>query len=139
MKKIRKVKQKILKKKEKHDFKILRRQWLLSENFRLPSTGGNKARMRVAETHVGTSLRRGKKQTMRRKKRTTRGKVIEMAVFVDDKMYENVKKELVEGKVTEKIQDIVFTYLNSAQVMYQSERLTTKVRLVLVRLEFEDT
>ena len=76
---------------------------------------------------------------MRRKKRTTRGKVIEMAVFVDDKMYENVKKELVEGKVTEKIQDIVFTYLNSAQVMYQSERLTTKVRLVLVRLEFEDT
>ena len=76
---------------------------------------------------------------MRRKKRTTRGKVIEMAVFVDDKMYENVKKELVEGKVTEKIQDIVFTYLNSAQVMYQSERLTTKVRLVLVRLEIMKT
>lgn len=68
-----------------------------------------------------------------RKKRSTRAeKSIELAVFVDDVLY---SKSSDESNAIDSIQNYVFTYLNSVQIYYESERLDTKIRIVLVRLE----
>ena len=74
---------------------------------------------------------------MRRKRATGTGrrrdKAIEIAVFVDDVVYENERAS--ESDPVAVIQDIVFTYLNSVQLLYNSEKLSTQFRLILVRLE----
>ena len=49
-------------------------------------------------------------------------------------MYNN-NKLATEAETVAKIQDIVFTYLNAVQLIYQSSRLTSRLRLVVVRLE----
>ena len=53
-------------------------------------------------------------------------------------MYNN-NKLATEAETVAKIQDIVFTYLNAVQLIYQSSRLTSRLRLVVVRLEIMKT
>ena len=38
-----------------------------------------------------------------------------------------------EAAVTARIRELVFTYLNAVQLLYQSDLLANKLRLVLVR------
>ena len=61
-------------------------------------------------------------------------KAIEIAVFVDDDMYRKATESSTRDPVDE-IQNLVFTYLNSVQLLYQSPQLDTKFRIILVRLE----
>ena len=89
----------------------------------------NKAKMKVGERPV-VRLRR----ETRRSKRSAEERVIEIAVFVDHDMYED-NLEATEEATTTRIQDLVFTYLNAVQLLYQSSLLTNKLRLVLVRLD----
>ena len=74
----------------------------------------------------------------RRSKRSASERVIEIAVFVDPQMYE-ANKQSTDAATTKKIQDLVFTYLNAVQLLYQSTLLTNKLRLVLVRLDIMTT
>ena len=91
----------------------------------------NKKKMMVGERPVVRLKRQA-----RRSKRSTKERVIETAVFVDEEMYKNVEKVTKsEDDPVEKIQDIVFTYLNAVQLIYQSKKLSNKLRLVLVRLD----
>ena len=92
-------------------------------------TPRNLKKMRVSERPV-VRLRR----EARRSKRSTKERVIEIAVFVDYDMYQD-NLEATEAATTAKIQDLVFTYLNAVQLLYQSSLLTNKLRLVLVRLD----
>ena len=62
-------------------------------------------------------------------------RAIEIAVFVDDVVYDNERDADPDSDPVPVIQDIVFTYLNSVQLLYNSEKLSTQFRLVLVRLE----
>ena len=89
----------------------------------------NLKKMKVAERPV-VRLRR----EARRSKRSSKERVIEIAVFVDYDMYQD-NIETTEAATTAKIQDLVFTYLNAVQLLYQSSLLTNKLRLVLVRLD----
>ena len=93
----------------------------------------NLKKMMVAEQPV-IKLPRVK----RRSKRSASERVIEIAVFVDPQMYE-ANKQSTDAATTEKIQDLVFTYLNAVQLLYQSTLLTNKLRLVLVRLDIMST
>ena len=99
-----------------------------SQEHRCGLTQGNLKKMMVGERPV-VRLRRKK----RRSRRSTKERVIEIAVFVDYDMYE------ANGKNAETVQDLVFTYLNAVQMMYQSSLLTNKLRLVLVRLDIMTT
>ena len=92
-------------------------------------TTRNLKKMKVAERPV-VRLRR----EARRSKRSSKERVIEIAVFVDYDMYQD-NLEATEAATTAKIQDLVFTYLNAVQLLYQSSLLTNKLRLVLVRLD----
>ena len=92
-------------------------------------TPRNLKKMKVAERPV-VRLRR----EARRSKRSSKERVIEIAVFVDYDMYQD-NLEATEAATTAKIQDLVFTYLNAVQLLYQSSLLTNKLRLVLVRLD----
>lgn len=102
---------------------------------------------------------------VRRKRTATDGgdRAIEIAVFVDDVVYENERgstRSNTDEDPIAAIQDIVFTYLNSVrktvsifqqskllfkyfsfqvQLLYNSEKLTTQFRLILVRLEIFST
>lgn len=83
---------------------------------------------------------------VRRKKRasdddnevdSSRDKAIELAVFVDEYMYRR-ELDLVNeygGDIEYAIQDLVFTYLISVQLLYNSPKLDTRLRIVLIRLE----
>nr|XP_040579861.1 A disintegrin and metalloproteinase with thrombospondin motifs adt-1-like [Lepeophtheirus salmonis] len=79
------------------------------------------------------------------KRQASKRKAIELAVFVDDVLYSNVQNNLDSNKDNHdeffltKIQNIVFTYLNSVQLLYESSRLSTKFELILVRLEVART
>ncbi len=79
------------------------------------------------------------KRRRRRRKRAAAAaskpdKAIELAVFVDDDLYAK-EKETASGDPIAAVKDLVFTYLNSVQLLYNSERLDTQFRIVLVRLE----
>ena len=72
----------------------------------------------------------------RRKKRAAnKDKAIELAVFVDDDLYAQEKAANGNADPVSKIQELVFTYLNSVQLLYNHDRLDTKFRILLVRLE----
>ena len=92
-------------------------------------TSRNLKKMMVSERPV-VRLRR----EARRSKRSTKERVIEIAVFVDHDMYQD-NLQATEAATTAKIQDLVFTYLNAVQLLYQSSLMTNKLRLVLVRLD----
>ncbi len=74
---------------------------------------------------------------MRRQKRSSSpDKAIELAVFVDDDLFRQEKKAGISNNDADAaIQDLVFTYLNSVQLLYNSDRLDTKFRILLVKLE----
>ena len=92
-------------------------------------TSRNLKKMRVSERPVVRL-----KREVRRSKRSKKERVIEIAVFVDYDMYQD-NLLATEAATTAKIQDLVFTYLNAVQLLYQSSLLTNKLRLVLVRLD----
>ena len=104
-------------------------EWSLSGAF----YSGRKARV----SHYNKGAYRGH---VRRKRATSgsggrrRDRAIEIAVFVDDVVYDN-ERDAGASDPEAVIQDIVFTYLNSVQLLYNSEKLSTQFRLVLVRLE----
>ena len=102
-------------------------KWGLSGAF----YSGRKARV----SHFNKGAYRGH---VRRKRATSsskrRDRAIEIAVFVDDVVYDNERDAGARDPVAV-IQDIVFTYLNSVQLLYNSEKLSTQFRLILVRLE----
>ena len=76
----------------------------------------------------------------RRMKRSTSDLYIELSVFADDKMYESVESNKKIGEDTlQKIQEMVFAYLNAVQIIYKSSRLSNKLTLLLVRLEVMQT
>ena len=56
-------------------------------------------------------------------------------MFVDDDLYNKERDAVHPADPVAAIQDLVFTYLNSVQLLYNSDRLDTQFRLVLVRLE----
>ena len=90
----------------------------------------NKKRLRVEERRPVLRLKRDTAAI------SPHQRYIELAVFVDDRMYSSVESTKKAGESTlQKIQDIVFAYLNAVQIIYQSERLSNKLRLVLVRLD----
>lgn len=62
-------------------------------------------------------------------------KAIEIAVFVDDEVYRKTKMDTNVEDPIEEIQNLVFAYMNSVQLLYQSQHLDTKFRIILVRLE----
>ena len=92
----------------------------------------NLGRLMVSES-VPVRLRREARGT-RRSKRSGVERVIELGVFVDGEMYNN-NRQATEADTIARIQDIVFTYLNAVQLIYQSDKLTSRIRLVVVRLE----
>ena len=96
-------------------------------------TQRNMKKLRIGDRPV-IKLNRRK----RRSKRSAQERVIEIAVFVDNEMY-NANKLATEAGTISKIQDLVFTYLNAVQLLYMSDLLTNKLRLVLVRLEIMTT
>ena len=74
----------------------------------------------------------------RRAKRSVRHtKAIELAVFVDDDLYAKTTGGGVGGQAAAvaRIEEFVFAYLNAVQLLYQSDKLRTKLKIVLVRLE----
>ena len=90
----------------------------------------NMAKMKVGERPV-VRLRR----STRRSRRSSNERSIEVAVFVDDVMYNQAEGKKPVGMTTEEfIQDIVFTYMNAVQQIYSSPKLDSRLRLVLVRL-----
>lgn len=90
----------------------------------------NMAKMKVGERPV-VRLRR----STRRSRRSSKERSIEVAVFVDDVMYNQAEGKKPVGMTTEEfIQDIVFTYMNAVQQIYSSPKLDSRLRLVLVRL-----
>ena len=99
--------------------------WGLSGAF----YSGRKARL----SHFNKGAYRGH---VRRKRDASRrrDRAIEIAVFVDDVVYDNERDAGASDPVAV-IQDIVFTYLNSVQLLYNSEKLSTQFRLILMRLE----
>ena len=104
-------------------------EWDLSGAF----YSGRKAR--VSHFNKGANrghVRRKRASSARDDRRPDRA--IEIAVFVDDVVYDNERDAGASDPVSV-IQDIVFTYLNSVQLLYNSEKLSTQFRLVLVRLE----
>ena len=95
----------------------------------------NKKKMMVSERPI-VRLKRQE----RRSKRSTKERVIEVAVFVDDEMYKNSEQLTKDGEdPLERIQDIVFTYVNAVQLIYQSKKLSNQLRMVLVRLDIMKT
>ena len=95
----------------------------------------NKKKMMVAPRPI-VRLKRQE----RRSKRSTKERVIEVAVFVDDEMYRNSEKEAKDGEdPVERIQDIVFTYINAVQLIYKSKKLSNHLRMVLVRVDIMKT
>ena len=51
-------------------------------------------------------------------------------------MYKNSEKLTKDGEdPIERIQDIVFTYVNAVQIIYQSKKLSNQLRMVLVGLD----
>ena len=105
-------------------------EWNLSGAF----YSGRKARL----LHFNKGANRGH---VRRKRASSArddrrpDRAIEIAVFVDDVVYDNERDADPDSDPVPVIQDIVFTYLNSVQLLYNSEKLSTQFRLVLVRLE----
>ena len=89
----------------------------------------NMKKLLIGERPVITLKRR-----KRRSKRSSQERVIEIAVFVDYEMYSNNKLSNEEATIS-KIESLVFTYLNAVQLLYSSDLLTNKLRLVLVRLD----
>ena len=95
----------------------------------------NKKKMMVSERPI-VRLKRQE----RRSKRSTKERVIEVAVFVDDEMYKNSEQLTKDGEdPLERIQDIVFTYVNAVQLIYQSKKLSNQLRMVLVRVDIMKT
>ena len=92
----------------------------------------NLAKLMVTDSPV-LRLRRQTGDT-RRSRRSAGERVIELGVFVDNEMYNN-NKQGTEAETVARIQDIVFTYLNAVQLIYQSDKLSHRIRLVVVRLE----
>lgn len=73
-------------------------------------------------------------------KRQTGGmKAIELAVFVDEVLYNNVLDANPRDDPIDHIYEVVFTYLNAVQLLYKSDRLNTKFKVLLVRLEIFET
>ena len=74
--------------------------------------------------------------TFFRVKRSTTEYYIELSVFVDEKMYKNIDDNKKFGEDTlQKIQTLVYGYLNGVQIIYKSARLTRRLEIVLVRLD----
>lgn len=63
---------------------------------------------------------------VRKKRQSSGDKAIELAVFVDDDMY--LREVAKSSDPVADIQDLVFTYLNSVQLLYNSRILTTQFR-----------
>ena len=61
-------------------------------------------------------------------------KAIEIAVFVDEELYSQTKYSSSADPIDE-IQNLVFAYMNSVQLLYQSALLDTKFKIIMVRLE----
>ena len=75
------------------------------------------------------------KRQVQQKQEDTTKKAIEIAVFVDDDLYRKTKnKDLVKDPILA-LQDLVFTYLHSVQLIYKSPALDVDFQLVLTRLE----
>lgn len=110
---------------------VIERQ--VSHEAKCGLTERNLKKLRIGDRPV-IKLKRKK----RRSKRSSQERVIEIAVFVDNEMY-NANKLSTEAGTISKIQDLVFTYLNAVQLLYMSDLLTNKLRLVLVRLEIMTT
>ena len=63
----------------------------------------------------------------REKRGSSEPKYIELSVFVDEKMYKNVEGKKKAGEDTlNKIQTLVYGYLNAVQIIYDSDRLTDR-------------
>ena len=95
---------------------------------------GNQAKMTIADLDdVGDD----DVIPARIKRATNKGqKTIELAVFVDDVLYDQVAQDHPnESDIKSIIEEFVFTYLNAVQLMYQSDKLQTKIRIVLVLLD----
>ena len=65
----------------------------------------------------------------------TTKKAIEIAVFVDDDLYRKTKNKDLGKDPILALQDLVFTYLHSVQLIYKSPALDVDFQLVLTRLE----
>ena len=79
------------------------------------------------------------KRQVQQKQEDTTKKAIEIAVFVDDDLYRKTKnKDLVKDPILA-LQDLVFTYLHSVQLIYKSPALDVDFQLVLTRLESGST
>ena len=89
--------------------------------------------MMIADERPVVRLRRA----TRRSRRAAQERVIEVAVFVDNEMYRSTAA--AGGDTLQRLQDIVFTYLNAVQLLYQSRKLSERLRLVLVRLDIMKT
>lgn len=72
-------------------------------------------------------------KTPKSSKINPRTKAIELAVFVDDELYDKTTEDY--GSKVATIEEFVFAYLNAVQLLYQSDKLKTKLKIVLVRLE----
>ena len=92
---------------------------------------GNKRRLR-APSQVIVDL--SEKVRAKRQARPVHSKAIELAVFVDDELYDKTNEDYGSESV-DRIEEFVFAYLNAVQLLYQSEKLKTKLKIVLVRLE----
>ncbi len=62
-------------------------------------------------------------------------KAIELAVFVDDNLYRAKKSPFGYEESIQNIQNFVYAYLGSVQLLYQSERLDVKFYIELLELD----
>ena len=115
----------------------------VTENEELSSQCGikktNLARMKAPQQEIMEIRKAPEEENFERrfKRNTGRQKAIELAVFVDNELYENVRKSGRDVDPEDDIYEMVFTYLNAVQLLYKSERLNTKVRILLVVLEIQ--
>ena len=75
------------------------------------------------------------KRQVQQKQEDTTKKAIEIAVFVDDDLYRKTKNKDLGKDPILALQDLVFTYLHSVQLIYKSPALDVDFQLVLTRLE----
>lgn len=68
----------------------------------------------------------------KRIRRAANNKVIEICIFTDRHMYENVKKEMTNPD--KGVKDIVFTMINAVQLLYNQPGLGTNFKIVIVKL-----
>ena len=95
----------------------------------------NKQRLLAPMLRPQDLIRTLRKRQVQQRQELQDKKAIEIAVFVDDDLYRKTKNRDPGKDPILALQDLVFTYLHSVQLIYKSPALDVNLQLILTRLE----